>query len=120
MKRVVMVTFAACALLAGCSEAAKDAYSTYRDVPVRTLNIDGQTWRVLDRPDLKKVLFSLSLGRSAAEGAREGLTYGLAKNRWRTEAEFRPTAEAYLADKGCSPVGGQYIVPGQFEFDYTC
>ncbi|WP_370270127.1 hypothetical protein [Nioella sp.] len=112
------------ALLAGCSaqtqQGIKHAMTVYQDVDYKDYAILGETWRVFDNKDLKKMMIIAPFDRIHAAGFRDGVTFGLAKKDLIEEHEFRPAATAYLANIGCRPTDGRLVMRTQYEFDYTC
>ncbi|WP_425072541.1 hypothetical protein [Sagittula sp. S175] len=120
----ILKTLALVALVAGCSAETQGnmryILATYDKDSLKHYTIHDQSWRIFDNTDAGKMMITSSINQGVIEGSKRGLTYGLAKKKWREEAEFRPAAEAYLANKGCKPTGGRLLLDGQYEFDYSC
>lgn len=121
MKKYAAIA-AVCAL-AGCA-GINYAMENYSGVPVQRISHDDRGWRVYDKPQEGRLMITPSLGDSAGAGAATGLTLGLATSPYVYESTFKPTVQAYLAQKhgngACRITSADLVVKPQFEFFYEC
>ncbi|KHQ50354.1 hypothetical protein [Mameliella alba] len=120
MNRIATLVFVGVIALGGCGPKMNYVLDTYKADELKVYSIQGQVWRIFDKPDIGKMMIATSVDTAAAEGARQGATFYLARDRWTTDPEFRPAATAYLAQRGCTITGGRLLLKTQFEYDYTC
>jgi hypothetical protein len=112
---IACLSFVVLASCAGLNEAME-----YSGTPPVSYNINGDVWRIFDQPEKNRLMITPSIGDSAASGAADGFTFGLAVNPYTLQATFEPAVEAYLSERGCKVTSAKLIIRPQFEFEYAC
>lgn len=94
----------------------------YGSVKAVAFQHGGSTWRVFDKPEEGRLMLTPSIGDSAAAGAIEGVTLGMADNPLGPNKRYSDAATAWILRHGgtCRLTAGRVILHPQFEFDYSC
>lgn len=80
-------------MLSACSGAGY-AIENYSGVDVQHIQVNGESWRIFDKPNEGRLMVTPSLGRAASVGAVQGATFGISDGGKDTMAEFEAAADA--------------------------
>lgn len=121
MKIIKFALLGSAFLLSACGGVGY-ALENYTGVQVERIEANGETWRILDKPEEGRLMITPSIGRAAAVGAAQGATFGLSDGGRDTFQEFRAAAATYLGngEARCTITNGALVVSPQYEFFYVC
>lgn len=107
--------------LSACSGAGY-AIENYSGVDVQRIQVNGESWRIFDKPNENRLMITPSLGRAASVGAVQGATFGISDGGKDTMAEFEAAADAYVQSRKskCRVTKGALVINPQYEFFYEC
>lgn len=120
MKPIVLALIAT-ATLTACAGVGT-VMERYGSVKAVAFQHGGSTWRVYDKPEEGRLMLTPSIGDSAAAGAIQGATFGMADNPLGPNKRYSDAATAWIAQHGesCRLTAGRVLLHPQFEFDYSC
>lgn len=104
-------------LLTGCANI-QYAVDTYDHMPRQYFDHGGVEYPIHDRPDLSKLTIETPTSEALGTAVMQGLTFGAYPGS--SAAALRPVVSAYLAPRGCQPVGAFLIMEPLWEFTYEC
>ena len=105
--------------IVGCSGVTEDVTSI---TDVRHVELDGQSYRIMENVEQKTVTTTPSLGASLKGGLINGLALGMANVLPGKETHLR-AARKYLDETGrkdCPISKGRLVVEPRYRFTYAC
>lgn len=120
--RLKISVFLVCVTLSGCAGAsyAIDNYGKVKP-ELWTSPSTNKAYRVYDKPAENRMMITLSIGGAAAQGAGQGITFGLADTRT-PQVVYQDAAIEWLYTKGrtCVATTTSLILEPQYEVRYNC
>lgn len=98
------------------------AIENYSGVDVQRIQVNGESWRIFDKPNEDRLMITPSIGRAASAGAVQGATFGISDGGKDTMTEFEAAANAYIKSRNskCEVSKGALVINTQYEFFYEC